>query len=213
MIFLTVGTHEPFDRLVRAVDAWCAETPEAEVFGQITDPGPSGYRPENLEWESKMTPERHESIVRDSQFVISHAGIGSMIAAMSLSKPIVVLPRRSHLRETRNDHQYATAQRWQSRPGVFVAFDEAGLPGVLDRILNRTGGGQTATLPAFASEELTTADRDLIYGRTNHATTTTRRRIPPMRHGPAFFQRHNTSLRSVPTTGTLGLYQTGGEET
>jgi len=174
VIFLTVGTHEPFDRLVRAVDAWCAETPDAVVFGQITDPGSTGYRPENFEWVSRMTPERHESMVSDSQCVISHAGIGSMIAAMSLSKPIVVLPRRYHLRETRNDHQYATAQRWQSRPGVFVAFDEARLPGVLDRIVNRTGGDQTTNLPAFASEELTTAVRDLIYGRTNHLPTTAR---------------------------------------
>ena len=37
MIFLTIGSHEPFDRLVRYVDEWCAERGRDDaVFGQIT---------------------------------------------------------------------------------------------------------------------------------------------------------------------------------
>ena len=45
MIFVTVGTQLPFDRLVRAVDAWAAEHPQVDVFGQI---GPASFRPKHF---------------------------------------------------------------------------------------------------------------------------------------------------------------------
>ena len=36
VIFLTIGTHEPFDRLVKAVDAWIEQTPQKhEVIAVI----------------------------------------------------------------------------------------------------------------------------------------------------------------------------------
>ncbi len=56
MIFLTVGTQLPFDRLVAAVDAWAARQPGQEVFGQISDPGPAGYRPKHFAWVADLDP-------------------------------------------------------------------------------------------------------------------------------------------------------------
>ena len=56
MIFLTVGTQLPFDRLVAAVDDWCAARGESDVFGQICDPGPDGYRPKHFEWVADLDP-------------------------------------------------------------------------------------------------------------------------------------------------------------
>jgi UDP-N-acetylglucosamine transferase subunit ALG13 len=47
MIFLTVGTQFPFDRLVRAVDeAFDNGAIDEEVFAQI---GETSYRPRNFE--------------------------------------------------------------------------------------------------------------------------------------------------------------------
>lgn len=161
MIFLTIGTHEPFDRLVRAVDDWCAarnDTPD--ILGQIT--ARAGYQPTQFRVVASMGPEEYERCFREADFIISHAGMGSIITALSLQKPIVILPRRGHLNETRNDHQFATLQRFGDKPGIFAAEDETALPAVLDQVAKgkATAGGE---ISAFASKELIDALRGFIH--------------------------------------------------
>lgn len=162
MIFLTIGTHEPFDRLVRAVDDWAGRT-GAELFGQIVDPGEKGYRPRNFAWAPRLSPGDYREACRRSDFMVSHAGMGSIISALTFSKPIVVMPRRGHFNETRNDHQFATVSKLGSKPGVVVALDEITLPATLDRVLAEKGAVKTETISPFADDGLTKALRELIH--------------------------------------------------
>ena len=168
MIFLTIGTHEPFDRLVKAVDDW-AGTRDAPVFGQITDPGPGGYTPKNFPWVGKMSPEAYEAKVAGASFLVAQAGMGSIITALTYGKPIVILPRRGALKETRNDHQFATAQRLGGKAGLFVALDEQALPAVLDDVLARAASVETAALAPHADAGLIAAVRGLIFARSGPA--------------------------------------------
>lgn len=155
MIFLTVGTELPFDRLVRAADQWCARRPQFEVFGQLADPGPDGYRPVHFKWRSFMEPSDYEQYFERADFIVAHAGMGSIITALTFSRPIVVMPRRAALHETRNDHQTATMERLGNRPGIFVARDEHVLPRVLDEVAAKAGErGPLAPLAPFAAPEL-----------------------------------------------------------
>lgn len=117
MIFLTVGTQLPFDRLVQAIDLLAAET-GAEVFGQI---GPSGYKPANFPYVEYIESDEFERKVRQSQFIVSHAGMGSILTAMEYEKVAVLMPREAKLGEHRNDHQKATAARFAGNPYVRVA--------------------------------------------------------------------------------------------
>lgn len=162
MIFLTVGTHEPFTRLVKTVDAWCAERQRDDVFGQITDRGAADYQPNNFEWVAKLKPAEFDERCREAQVIISHAGMGSIITAASLSKPIVVLPRRGQFGETRNDHQYATVTNLATKPGVFVALTEDELPSVLDAALEQFADLQMEPISPFADPQLTNALRSFI---------------------------------------------------
>jgi exopolysaccharide biosynthesis glucuronosyltransferase PssE len=143
VIFLTLGTQLPFDRLVRAVDAWCAAAPGREVFGQIVDPGATGYRPQHMEWVSHLSPEDYRARFEDASLIIAHAGMGTIITAMSMGKPLVLMPRKAGLGEHRNDHQVATVERFGTRQGIHVASDETTLPGVLDCL--EKGAGQAPT--------------------------------------------------------------------
>jgi len=160
VIFLTVGTHEPFDRLVRCVDDWCSERGD-EVFGQITKR--AGYQPSHFKAVPSLDPAEYQKQFREADFIVSHAGMGSILTALSMQKPIIILPRRGYLQETRNDHQFATAQRFQSRAGVFVAQDEADLPEVLHQLAD---GNVTAGqgISPFADEQLIGTLRDFIHG-------------------------------------------------
>lgn len=162
LIFLTVGTHEPFDRLVRCVDDWCSERGrDDEVFGQITKR--ADYHPTHFKAVPWLNPAEYQKQFREADFIVSHAGMGSILTALSMQKPIVILPRRGHLHETRNDHQFATTQRFQSRPGIFVAQEEVELPEILHRLAdgNVTAGQK---ISPFADEQLIDAVRNFIHG-------------------------------------------------
>ncbi len=130
MILLSVGTQLPFDRLVRAVDAWAERAGRSDVVGQI---GPSAYRPRAIEAFDFMEHDRFRALQAQCSLMVSHAGMGSIITAMELGKPIILLAR-DHLRgEHRNGHQTSTIRHFAQLPGVYAAEDEHGIAGLLDR--------------------------------------------------------------------------------
>lgn len=130
-IFVTVGAQMSFDRLVRAIDQWAAERGRADVFAQI---GPTTLRPRHIQWARFLSPAEFRARVGAAGSVVAHAGMGSIIAALEAGVPILVMPRRGSLGETRNDHQVATAERFLALGRVAVARDETELPGKLDQL-------------------------------------------------------------------------------
>lgn len=163
MIFLTVGTQLPFDRLVAAVDAWAVRHPEQEIFGQISEPGPSGYRPKNFDWVADLNPADFEARFRAASRVVAHAGMGTIISALGEGKPLLVMPRRPHLGEQRNDHQFATVRRVCPRPGILVAYDAEELMERMDALL-ACGTREAGPIARFAEKRLTEAIRAAILG-------------------------------------------------
>ena len=91
--------------------------------------------------------------------IVAHAGMGSILTALEYGKPILVMPRRGDLRETRNDHQVATAQRFRGLPHVAVAFDEQELVEKLDGLDRMMCG---ARIGPHASPELLAALREFV---------------------------------------------------
>ena len=121
MIFVTVGTQLPFDRMVRTIDQWAGARSYGEVFAQI---GPAKYRPKNIPWAEFLDADECRRKIEQADVVVAHAGMGSILTALELGKPIVIMPRLSALGEHRNDHQLATAKRFLAQGRVIVAFDE-----------------------------------------------------------------------------------------
>jgi len=131
VIFVTVGYQMPFDRMVRAIDQWVGRTSRKDVYAQI---GSTAFRPEYLQWTQFIGPSEFRAKVKAADLVVAHAGMGSIITAMELGKPILVMPRRGDLKETRNDHQVATARRFLEQGRIAVAFDEHELIEKLDQV-------------------------------------------------------------------------------
>ncbi len=163
MIFVTVGAQMPFDRLVRTVDAWADSHKRHDVFAQI---GPSEYQPSRIEWTRFLDPRSFRSQVKGADLLVAHAGMGSIITAMEMGKPILIMPRRGNLRETRNDHQIATAQRLRGRAGIEVAMDEQELESLLEKRLSggsMSGNGIGQRISPYASQELIDTLRRFIF--------------------------------------------------
>ncbi len=130
MILLSVGTQLPFDRLVRAVDDWAVATRRDDVIGQI---GPSDYAPRAIRAFDFLDHQRFRVLQADCSVMVSHAGMGSIITAMEMGKPIILLARDHRLGEHRNAHQTSTIRHFATLPGVYVAQDTAGVVALLDR--------------------------------------------------------------------------------
>ncbi len=118
MIFVTVGSMLPFDRLIEMIDGWATQNPGEEVFAQI---GAGSYLPRKVAWARRVGFVEFQALVRKADITVAHAGMGSVITAREFGKPIVVVPRLASLREHTTNHQVHTAAWLQQKPGIFVA--------------------------------------------------------------------------------------------
>lgn len=123
-IFVTVGSMLPFDRLVQAVDAWAGQQKGVQGFAQI---GVSEWRPRHLESQAMLSPAEYRERFRWCDLIISHVGMGTVITAAELGKPLLLLPRRVHLAEVTSAHQEATATWLRGKPGICLMENESEL--------------------------------------------------------------------------------------
>ena len=132
MIFLTIGTLEPFDRLVQMVDMVAAKGEVKEpIIGQI---GFGAYHPRNMRAYPVLEKKEFDSHMDQASFIISHAGMGSIITAITLRKPMIVVPRLKKYHEHVNDHQLDTALKFEELGIVWVANTEEELAGKIMNI-------------------------------------------------------------------------------
>lgn len=132
MIFVTVGTQLPFDRLIRYIDEMAPDLPEP-VFAQI---GMTSYVPKNIKWSALVSTIEFNAMMKVISVIVGHAGIGTIIAAQQHAKPLVLMPRLASQREHRNDHQIATVNSLRHRSGIYVADSETELHALLLRRLD-----------------------------------------------------------------------------
>lgn len=132
-LFLTVGSQMPFDRLTAAVAHWSRGHPGHQVVAQVGHTGLGRDELEGLDWTPLLAPGDYAARCDWADLIVAHAGMGSVLTALDGGKPLLVMPRRGALRETRNDHQVDTARRLQAWSGVAVAMDPTELATLLDR--------------------------------------------------------------------------------
>ncbi|PPD12382.1 glycosyltransferase [Methylophilus sp.] len=157
MIFVTIGTQLPFDRLVLSMDAWAERNPDVRVFAQI---GPGAKKPVFMEHVEFVPPSQVAGLMREAELIVSHAGMGSVLTALRYQRPILIMPRKASLGEHRNEHQLATARWLDNRPGVTVCWEESELPSLLDRRQQQSSAPQ---LSEFASGPLIEKLHDYIH--------------------------------------------------
>jgi UDP-N-acetylglucosamine transferase subunit ALG13 len=128
MIFVSVGTHEaPFDRLLRAVGE--LRTDEELVVQH----GPSAVRCDRAtEFDYRPFDEVVE-LVRRARVVVTHAGVGSVMLALSNGKRPVVMARLRRFDEHVDDHQLELALRLAEAGLVHLVEDGPGMAAALVR--------------------------------------------------------------------------------
>ncbi len=133
MIFLTVGTQVPFDRLVKAVDLWAGEKNYSDIFGQVGD---SQYIPKNIAWKKRLTIDEYEQYVSNADVVVSHLGMGTVITCAKFNAPLVAMPRKYDLHEHRNNHQMESARLFKKHHSIKVIYENEELMHCLSNFNN-----------------------------------------------------------------------------
>jgi UDP-N-acetylglucosamine transferase subunit ALG13 len=149
MIFATVGTQLPFDRLLHALDDWAALHPEVLVKAQT---GHTDAKFTHMDCAESLGQTDFATAFETASVIVAHAGMGSILSASELGKPILLMPRRAAFGEHRNDHQIDTAAEMAALPNVTVVQDGKDFAAALDLILAKPHSADAGS--AFASPEL-----------------------------------------------------------
>jgi UDP-N-acetylglucosamine transferase subunit ALG13 len=137
VIFVTVGTQAPFDRLVTAVDRWAVSHPDTYVIAQV---GESRARFPRLDVRPWLSRREYEDAVRRADLVVSHAGIGTLLTARRLGRPLLIMPRAVRFGEHRDDHQIETARRLEALDLAPIVWFEEELGQRIDAMLREDRG-------------------------------------------------------------------------
>lgn len=129
MIFVTVGSQLPFDRLIEAIDNIAPSLKDQEIIAQVFG---MKYQPKNIKTLDYIAPADFKSYVERADLIISHAGTGTILSVAQMEKPMIVFPRLGKLKETRNDHQIATCRMMEKISRLQVAYDEKELKQKID---------------------------------------------------------------------------------
>lgn len=178
MIFATVGTQLPFDRLLLALDGWAAANPGVPVLAQA---GASRRRFRHIETVAHLDQAEFLARFAQARLVVAHAGMGTILSAAELGKPLILMPRRAKFGEHRNDHQQDTAREMARLSNVTLVEDGEALHAEMDIALARgfepprraAAAGQDALSP------LIDVIRDFVWDRSADDTP---RRSPVIRN-------------------------------
>lgn len=160
MIFVTIGTQAPFDRLISAMDEIAALYPEEIFVAQVYS---TEVVVKNMEVRDFLSPVEFDRLFSEASLIVSHAGMGTIISALTIGKPIVIMPRKAYLNEHRNEHQLATARKFKDLGYVHVADDEKELKMIMES-LRTTGIKSLHKTTENASSELIASIRRFING-------------------------------------------------
>jgi UDP-N-acetylglucosamine transferase subunit ALG13 len=149
MIFLTVGTQFPFDRLVKAVDELVGRNGfDEQIYAQIGD---SSYQPRNFKAIPLLEKKVFDKHISEASCIVSHAGIGTIAMALDNEKPLLVMPRSRKYGEVVNDHQTAIARKFEQLGHILVAYDVEDLPDSLRKLKNFIPRKRNASPDAVAN--------------------------------------------------------------
>lgn len=158
MIFVTIGTQAPFNRLVRTMDEIAQDLNE-EIIVQAFD---LDFVPGSVKVIGLLPTAEFNELVSRADLIVSHAGMGNIISALSFSKPILVIPRLANLGEHRNDHQTSTAIKMASLGYVTSVYEMSDLKQKIHHHLFKEKLPVPPKISEFASTTLVASISDFI---------------------------------------------------
>ncbi len=121
LVFLSVGTQLPFDRLTKMVEVVFDCHNNVEVIYQV---GVRGYKPNSGLVYEKLSRNEYSDVLSKADLFITHCGIGNIVSGAINGCEIFCCPRMSIHGEHRNDHQNSTAHAIEHSIKIFNSIEQ-----------------------------------------------------------------------------------------
>lgn len=158
MIFVTLGTQDkPFNRLVEAVEKQIERgTIQEEVIAQV---GCTKFSSDKMKVIDYVQMEEFDQLMDKADLIITHAGVGSIIAGLEKHKKMIVAAREKVYGEHVNNHQEQILENFSHRGYIIplIEFEE------LDEALKQA--------KKFVPQEFTSNNRHFINCLTEEIET------------------------------------------
>jgi beta-1,4-N-acetylglucosaminyltransferase len=160
MIFITVGTDtHQFDRLLEEVDRLIESKAIREKV--VAQTGNSTYEPKLYRHKKFLESDEMMRLIKASDMVISHAGIGSIITIKENRKPLVIVPRLRKFGEHTDDHQVQVAKELEKQKKAVSVFDISDLQAALVKARKtKIKGLETTKISEIVSEYLSKVEME-----------------------------------------------------
>lgn len=131
-VFATVGSGKiPFNRILIKLDEAIEKgTLTAPVFAQI---GVSSYKPKHFPSVPYLEREEFQKNVEGCSVLVTHGGVGSIMAGIEAGKPVVVFPRLGSLGENVDDHQLEISDAFVKKNLILLCRNEDDLGEIITK--------------------------------------------------------------------------------
>lgn len=121
-VFVTLGTIKPY-RFDRAVDAVCAMLTEKDEVTWQLGATTRGDLPGEV--HDQLPADEFERLIRESDVVVTHSGVGSIMQILDLGKSPVIAVRKRSAQEHVDNHQQFIADKMTDKGLAFELDLEA----------------------------------------------------------------------------------------
>lgn len=133
MILVTLGTQDKeFTRLLKEVDKLINKKIIKEEV--IVQAGYTKYKSKNMKIFDYVSKEEMKKLIKDSNYIISHAGVGTVFDALKRNKKVIAVPRLSKYNEHNNDHQLEIVEELSKKNLIIPAYDTSNLKEAIKKI-------------------------------------------------------------------------------
>lgn len=111
MIFVILGTQDKqFKRILQALER---EIKKGNIKERIVvQAGCTQFKSKNMEIYDYLDMKQFNSFIKESDYVITHGGVGSILDSIKKNKKVLVVPRTKEYDEHENDHQIQITEQF-----------------------------------------------------------------------------------------------------
>ena len=111
MIFVILGTQDKtFDRMLKEIDSLIKDGIIEEKV--IVQAGSTVYQSDTMEILDYIPMKEFTKYIKESDFVIAHGGVGSILDALKYDKKVIAIPRLEKYHEHENNHQIQIVEKF-----------------------------------------------------------------------------------------------------
>ena len=131
MIFVSVGTQIPFDRLLKSVERQIEIGNIREEV--IVQAGVTSFKSDKMKIINFIPLDEFNKIINKAKLIICHGGVGTITDGLKNGKTIIACPRLKKYSEAKNDHQIQIIENFGKMGFIIPLLDPDDLGVALEK--------------------------------------------------------------------------------